>query len=318
MKRSILFTAIIGSMLASTAQAQIDFDASLELDTDIADTATTDSTYDQNGHVELNLSSKRVNGDYFVAAKGGVRLTTDGDDSVVVRDAYIQLGNSTWDAQIGRFEAINLFPLGKDTVVSHAGGVSVYEANKARGFAGDDGGQIALHFKASDSLKLELDTIYGDDDTAGDNGTAVSGYRPSVTFSADAFSVTAGYESVNYDLTAGGDVDQSGYAISTNFDVAGANVNIAMARMEDDNTDQKVNSYTANFTYGNFGLGVVKSEEDNATGADPEVTTTYAAYTLPLFGIDEASVTFAGSYSTASDVADDKATTGRVRFNYTF
>ena len=37
------------------------------------------------------------------------------------------------------FEAIDLFPKAKDTVIVHAGGVSVYEANKVRGFAGDDG-----------------------------------------------------------------------------------------------------------------------------------------------------------------------------------
>ncbi|MBR9865547.1 MAG: hypothetical protein GYB20_00370 [Oceanospirillales bacterium] len=319
MKKSILLTsAVVGCVLAGTAQAQLAFDANLELNTDAVDTATSSTTYDQNGFVELNVASKRENGDYFVAAKGGVRLTTDGDDNVAVRDAYIQLGNSTWDAQLGRFEAINLFPLGKDTLVAHAGGVSVYEANKVRGFAGDDGGQIALHFKASDSLKFELDTIYGDDDTAGDNGSAVSGYRPSVTWSSDALSLTAGFERVNYDLTAGGDVDQTGYAVTANFDLSGANVNIAASRLEDDNTDQTVNSYAANFTYGNFGAGVILSEEDNATGPDPDVTTTYVAYSVPLFGIKEAVVTFAGSYSSASDVVDDETTAARVRFNYTF
>lgn len=319
MKNSILLSsAVIGCILAGTAQAQLVFDANLELDTDAVDTATSSTTYDQNGFVELNVASKRENGEYFVAAKGGVRLTTDGDDKVVVRDAYIQLGNSSWDAQIGRFEAINLFPLGKDTLIAHAGGVSVYEANKVRGFAGDDGGQIALHFKASDSLTFELDTLYGDDDTAGDNGTAVSGYRPSITWSADGFSLTGGFESVKYDLDGGGNVDQTGYALTANFDLSGANVNISASRLEDDNTDQTVNSYAANFTYGNLGAGIIRSDEDNATGPDPDVTTTYIAYSVPLFGIQEATVTFAGSYSSASNVVDDETTAARVRFNYTF
>ncbi len=319
MKTSILLTsAAIGCLLAGTAQAQLVFDANLELDTDAIDTATSSTTYDQNGFVELNVASKRENGEYFVAAKGGVRLTTDGDKNVVVRDAYIQLGNNSWDAQIGRFEAINLFPLGKDTLITHAGGVSVYEANKVRGFAGDDGGQIALHFKASDSLKFELDTLYGDDDTAGDNGTAVSGYRPSVTWSLDGLSLTAGFERVKYNLTAGGNVDQTGYALTANFDLSGANVNISASRLEDDNTDQTVNSYAANFTYGNLGAGIIRSDEDNATGPDPDVTTSYIAYSVPLFGIPEATVTFAGSYSSASNVVDDETTAARVRFNYTF
>ncbi|SIS67733.1 carbohydrate porin [Neptunomonas antarctica] len=322
MKKSLLFTAIAFSILTtSAAHAELSFDANLELDTDALDSATTSTSYDQNGFVELNVYSKRQKGEYFVAAKGGIRLLTDGDKNVAVRDAYIQLGNDTWNAQIGRFEAINLFPLGKDTLIAHAGGgteVSVYEANKVRGFAGDDGGQIALHFKASDNLKFEIDTIFGDDDTAGDNGTAISGIRPSVTLTTEAVTLTAGYESVSYDLTAGGDVSQSGFALTANFNVAAANINISAARMEDDNTDNKVTSYAANMTYGNFGAGVIASQEDNVNDVNPEVVTTYAAYTLPLFDIENATVTFAGSYSTADNVVDDEAIAARMRFNYTF
>ncbi|SFG09119.1 carbohydrate porin [Neptunomonas qingdaonensis] len=316
MKKSILFTAIIGSILTtSAAHAELSFDANLELDIDAVDTAASSTAYDQNGFVELNTYGKRQNGEYFVAAKGTIRLLTDGDENVVVRDAYIQLGNDTWDAQIGRFEAINLFPLAKDTLIIHAGGVTVYEANKVRGFAGDDGGQIALHFKASDSLKFEVDTIFGDDDTAGDNGTALSGIRPSVTLTTDAVTLTAGYERVSYDLTAGGDVSESGFAVTANFNVAGADINIAASRLKNDNTDNKVTSYAANMTYGNFGAGVIASEEDIVGGVNPEVVTTYAAYTLPLFDIENATVTFAGSYSTADNVVDDEAIEARMRFN---
>lgn len=317
-KRLLLSTAIAGFFYAGFASAELSLDANLELDTDVADTANTGSKYDQNGFVELNAYGKHQTGEYFVAAKGSVRLQSDGDDNVEVRDVYVQLGNNVWDAQLGRFEAVNLFPLAKDTVISHAGGVSVYEANKVRGRAGDDGGQIAFHLNASDNLKFEIATIFGDDDTAGDNGSAVSGIRPAVTWSTDGVSLTAGYERVNYDLSAGGEVDQNGFGITANFDVGEANFNVAASRMEDETTDQEVNSYVANVVYGGFGAGVIFSEEDNATGVDPEVTTTYLAYTMPLFDIESATVTFAGSFSTADDVADDESTALRMRLNYTF
>jgi len=317
MKRSILSTAIITSIFTTgIAHADLTLDADLETDTDATSTEHTSTAYDQNGRVAVNVKGRHTSNNYFVAAKGTLLLTMDGEAKV--DDAYIQLGNNVWDVQLGRFEAINLFPLGKDTLVNHAGGVSVYGANKVRGRAGDDGGQIALHFNASENLKFEVNTIFGDDDSLGDNATAVAGIRPSVTFITDAVTISAGYESLNYDLTTGGDVSLSGYGITAGFNIAAANINVSAAHMKDDNTKQKVTSYAANVTYGNFGAGLVASEEDNAGGMNPEVMTAYAAYTVPLFDIKNASVTFAGSYSTADNVADDEAIGARMRLNYNF
>jgi hypothetical protein len=320
MKKSILHTAIISSILSvSAAHAAPSFDANFELNTDAISKAEGDTTYDQNGRVELNAYSKHTAGDNFFAGKGTVLLNTDGE--ATVDDAFIQLGNNAWDVQLGRFEGVNLFPLGKDTMVEHVANVDVYQANKVRGRAGDDGGQIAFHFNASENVRFEIDTIFGDDDAAGDDTAAISGVRPSVTFITDAATFTAGFESVKYDLTAGGDVSQSGYALTANFDVAAANVNLSAAFMDDDNTDQKVSSFAANMTYGNFGLGVIGSNVDNKTGNDPSLLTTYVAYTMPVLDIENATVTLAGSYSTADKVAtgaNDKTTAARVRFNYSF
>jgi hypothetical protein len=163
MKKTILATAIVSSILSvSAVQAAPVFDANFELNTDAVDKATGDTTYDQNGRVELNAYSKHTSGDNFFAGKGSVLLNTDGE--ATVDDAFIQFGNSAWDFQLGRFEAINLFPLAKDTLIVHAIDDSVYEANKVRGRVGDGGGQIAFHYKASEALKLEVDTIYGDGD----------------------------------------------------------------------------------------------------------------------------------------------------------
>ncbi|ETI59906.1 carbohydrate porin [Marinomonas profundimaris] len=320
MKKSILYTAIVGSLLSvNAAHAAPSFDADFELNTDTFSEAEGDTTYEQRGRVAINAYSKHTSGDNFVAGKGTVLLTTGG--KAVVDDAYIQLGNSAWDVQLGRFEGVNLFPLGKDTMVAHVKDVSVYQANKVRGRAGDDGGQIALHFNATENVKFEIDTIFGDDDTAGDDTAAISGIRPSVTVVTDTATFTAGFESVKYDLTAGGDVSQSGYALTANFDVSDANVNVSAAFMTDDNTDQKVSSLAANMTYGNFGLGIIGSNVDNKTGDDPSLVTTYVAYTMPVLDIDNASVTLAASYSTADNVAanaNDATTAARVRFNYNF
>ncbi|TYL46580.1 carbohydrate porin [Marinomonas sp. IMCC 4694] len=294
--------------------------ADFELNTDTFSQAVGDSTYDQGGRVAVNASSTHTSGDNFVTAKGTVLLTTDGTTGV--DDAYIQMGNSTVSVQAGRFEGVNLFPLGKDTMVSHAGDVTVYNAGDVRGRAGSKGGQFALHVNASDSVKFEVDTIFGDADSkAGAHTSAVSGIRPSVSFTTDMATFTVGYESVKYDLTGGGDVNKSGFGATVNFNVGDANINLAATSGKDDNTDQKVSSLAANMTYGNFGLGVISSSEDNTTGSDPSVMTTYVAYTMPLLDIDNASVTLAGSYSTADDVAvgtNDKTTAARVRFNYSF
>lgn len=319
MKKTILYTAIVSGLLSAGAiHAAPSFNADFELNTDMVSKAIGDSTYTQSGRVALNVTGKHTSGDNFVAGKGTAILKTDGTTGV--DDAFIQFGNSAWDLQAGRFEGANLFPLGKDVVAEHAGGVDVYNAGKARGRAGaDNSGQIAFHFNASEAVKFELGTIYGDTD--GDETTAISGVRPVVTIMTDGVTYTAGFESISYDKTATEKVDMSGYGLAANFNVGAANVNIAAASSKDDVTDKKVSSLTANMTYGNFGLGLISSTVDNKTGDDPSLLTTYVAYSMPLLDIENATVTFAASHSTADKVAattNDKTTAARVRFNYNF
>ncbi|RBO82347.1 carbohydrate porin [Marinomonas aquiplantarum] len=321
MKKSTLYTAVFSSLLSVGAIAAPSFDANFEINTDVIDKEIGDTTYLQTGRVELNTHGKHTSGDNFVEGKGTIELKVNGTSGIA--DAYLKIGNSDIDVQLGRFEATNLFPKGKDVVVENAGGVTVYEANKARGRTSDNGGQIALHLNASDAVTFELATIYGAgdaDNATGDNTTSIAGIRPVVTFKAGAATITAGYESLDYELTNGSNVSQSGFALAANFDVSGANVNLAVTQMEDDNTDEEVSSMTANMTYNNFGLGIITSNVDDGAN-DPSVTTLYTAYTMPVFDIDNASMTLAASYSTADDVAtgvNDKVLATRLRFNYTF
>ncbi|BFM48957.1 carbohydrate porin [Marinomonas sp. THO17] len=321
MKKSTLYTAVFSSLLSAGVVASPSFDANFEINTDMIDKDIGDTTYLESGRVEFSTLGKHTSGDNFVEGKGTIEIKVNGTSTVA--DAYLKVGNSKWDIQLGRFEAINLFPKGKDVIVENAGGVTVYEANKARGRTSDNGGQIALHFNPSDSVHFELGTIYGagdSDNDTGDNTTSIAGIRPIVQFKAGSATITAGYESLDYDLTSGSAVSQSGFSLGANFDVSGANINIAVTQMEDDETDEEVSSVVANMTYNNFGLGVISSSVDDAS-TDPSVTTIYTAYTLPVFDIDNASMTLAASYSTADDVAadvNDTVMATRVRFNYTF
>lgn len=53
----------------------------------------------------IGATTRHDNGEYFVAAKGCVRLQSDGEDNVTVtvRDVYILLGTEKFNAQVGCF-----------------------------------------------------------------------------------------------------------------------------------------------------------------------------------------------------------------------
>ncbi|WP_020406018.1 carbohydrate porin [Hahella ganghwensis] len=323
--KTLPFMALSLVLAVSQANAEFGIGANIELDTDVIDSKANDTTYEQGGRIEVNVTGKKELNGYFVEGKGSGLLKKDG--SAATDDMWIKFGSDMWDVQAGRFEAINLFPLGKDTVVSHAGsdgGAEVYEANLVRGRAGDNGGQFALRVRPSDMISLELDTIWGDADSEGDNKETFSGVRPSITFSGDSFSISAGYEALKYEYSDEAadpkEVDKSGFGITGNINAGGASINLNAAMGSDDISNADVTTFGANVTYGAFGLGAVHSETDlDASDDDPTVTTVYIAYTLPLFDIDNASVTFAGSTSSADNVGDDdELNQFRTRFNYTF
>ncbi|MBU6952784.1 MULTISPECIES: carbohydrate porin [unclassified Hahella] len=315
----------------SQAHAEFGIGANIELDTDIIDAKDSDTKFEQGGRIEVNVTGKTELNGYFVEGKGSGLLKKNGDTAT--DDMWVKFGNETWDVQAGRFEAVNLFPLGKDTVVAHAGdgkGARVYEANLVRGRAGDNGGQFALHVRPSSALSFELASIWGDSDENGNNEEVFSGLRPSVTFTGEMFSLTAGYEVLKYDqeTTSGGvttktEIDKSGFGLTGNIRFSGASINLNAARedIEDAGSDITVTSFGANVTYGAFGLGAVHSISDTGAKDDPTVSTLYVAYTLPLFNIDNASITFAGSTSSADHLAgdtDDDLHKIRTRINYTF
>ena len=166
---------------AVAAHADVTFDANLELDTtytnkvDAPASNARDSDLSLGGRVEVNAGAKATNGDAFVAGRASLLLKKDGDTGV--DDMWVQFGNKSMDVKLGRFEAMDLFPLGKDVVVEEAG-YGAYKANALRGRFGSDSVHGALGINAGSAVRIELGVVYSKD--AGQ----VRGARPALTYTA--------------------------------------------------------------------------------------------------------------------------------------
>ncbi len=292
------------SIISPTVFA-IEIDADLELDM-----TSEDSVYTTGGRVQINVSSETKNSDNFVSAKASALQNISGDSSV--DDAWIKMGNSQWAVQIGRFEAKDLFPLGKDTYIAPRGpnGTELigYQGNMLRGRLGGNG--IAFTTSLNNNISVELDTVWGDyknnnannygGDFTGDTGKAFNGFRPSVTYSIEGYSVSVGVETID-----AGTTDITGVAVTANFNAVGGNFNVSYAAADVSNHPDR-SSANINYTAGNLGAGFLTEDNGTNTGSS-----SYIAYTLPLLGVKGASVT--GAASAGEDVSGVRA-----RFNYAF
>jgi hypothetical protein len=178
---------------AAAAHAQLALDANLELDTTYTNkvnapaTNARDSDLSLGGRVEFNVGAKATNGDAFVAARASLLLKKDGDTGM--DDLWVQAGNATADVKLGRFEAMDLFPVGKDTVVEYAG-YTPYQANALRGRKGSDVFHGALGLNAAPGLRVELGLVFSKEPDQ------AKGFRPAVMYSAGPLTLRAGLESV--------------------------------------------------------------------------------------------------------------------------
>lgn len=297
--------AAVAALCASAAAAHADvaFDANLELDntySNEANASTKDarkSDLSMGGRVEVNASAKLNNGNAFVAARASLLLKKDGDAGT--DDMWVQFGNKSGDVKLGRFEAMDLFPLGKDTVVDEVNGT--YKANALRGRMDGDTFHGALGLNAGAGLRVELGLVYSND--AGKS----RGFRPAVSYNAGPLTVRAGLESVKtVGSTTGAD---TGFGLSVGYALAAdSNLNVNFAKKEDDK------AFGVNATFGALGVGLIAGK--GATDAT-KATTVYAAYSMPLFGVKGASVTPALSVSKGG-AGQDTRTAARVRINYAF
>ncbi|MGM9428468.1 carbohydrate porin [Hydrogenophaga sp. MI9] len=296
--------AAAAALCATTfaAHAELTMDANLELDTTyqskVSKPATNarDSDLNQGGRVEFNVGGKATNGDAFVQARGTLLIKKDGDTGT--DDMWVQFGNAGMDVKMGRFEAMDLFPLGKDTLVENSG-YGGYHANALRGRFGKDTVHIAPGFNAGPA-RIEVGFVYSKE-----KGEA-RGVRPAVSFGSGPVTVRVGAESVKKVGSTTGSTNgfgaSLGYALS-----ADSSLNLNFAKMEDDK------SVGFNATIGAAGVGLILDK--GANGA--KNNTFYAAYSFPLFGVKGATITPAFSYAKGGKGTESQ-TAARVRVNYAF
>lgn len=284
---------------ALAAQAGVAFDANIETNTDFHKKTADIDTVTNGGRVEVNANAELMkSGDFFVNAKGTVGLKLSGGDTYV-DDAWIQVGNSSVDLKLGRFEATNLFPLGKDVASNIVVG---YSGNELRGRKTDGRLHAALNANLGGGLGLEVGLV-----TEKQAAGASYGLRPVIKYTAGPLSLAAGVEAIKADGTgasATGAAVTLGYAISSD---ASMNVNFANKSKTDES------SFGVNATFGAAGVGFVRSKNDMS---NTKTTSVYAAYTFPLFGVKGASITPALGVTKVTGASSDNAF--RVRMNYAF
>lgn len=301
------FAAIAGAAATmSLAHAGVAFDANLEADpTFKGSQGTTPSKSYLGGRIEINANADLMkNGDNFVRAKGTLIVPLSGDDKASIDDAWIQFGNASVDLKLGRQEAADLFPLGKDVVVESALAGHGYRANVLRGRFKDGKMHFVVGLNAAAGLRAELGVVSHKNNGT---GTVEQGVRPTLVYSSGALTLRAGYESYQIDGTAG---TTTGYGVSLGYALGeGSNLNANYAKSSDLNQS----SVGLNATFGAAGIGYV---QDKNGATNTKVNTVYAAYSFPLMGIKGATITPAISHSTGTGV--DNLTAVRLRFNYAF
>lgn len=319
----VAIIATVVSMGATAAEKSFNIGGDAEYDITSRKNTTsanvTTKTFSESGRVKLNAKARIDNdhGTFVEAVVQPLFSFTDGKNNDT-DDTYIKFGRKAWDIQLGRFEAIDLSPAGKDTVANRADETNFgYGANKARGRNGNNVVHGAAHFNVG-KTQVELGAMYRDS-----AGAKITGVRPVVKFDAGRFRIAAGYDAYA-DKQANGTYNQKweGYGITAGTKVGtfDANFNLAQGKDKKDSASsaKKMTTYGINATRGRFGAGYVHEKTKTVGKQD----TFYTAYTVPLMGSKDATVTFAASTSKAkydaAGVSNAKDTSARIRFNYSF
>jgi hypothetical protein len=293
MIRKTQFAVAVAALFAAPAFAAVGFDANVEMDTKYQNNGRGAS---QGGRVELNAFSKTDKGGGFVA--GRASYMAGKGNTVGVDDMWVQIGNSAGDIKLGRFEAADLFPAGKDVIVEDGGSADGYRSNKFRGrnqTGGDNSAHAALNLNAGGGVGFELGLMADKKNV---------GVRPVVSFGMNGFSAKVGLESGKN--AAGAKVNGAGITVGTTMAGAGLNVNFGSGKVG----GVKGSSFGVNATFGPAGLGYILDK--NGSNKDSVV---YAAYSLPLFGTG-ATITPAASYAKGTN--KDKQIGLAARINYAF
>lgn len=307
MQTKIRMVAVAAALVAAGAvQAGVTFDANLEHDVlNKGKQGTTKSATSNSGRVELNANAALAkSGDNFVNAKATLTVPTGSGANVGIDDAWLQFGNSAVDLKIGRQEATDLFPLGKDVVVESAQVLTGNEAawgyrtNTLRGRIKTGQLHAVAGLNAGNGFRVELGLVADNGDAANANGM-----RPTLVYTAGALTLRAGVESYKLSGTSyNGKGVSLGYAVSSS---TAFNINYGS------NNDTDSSSFGLNAVIGDAGLGLVQDK----TGTN-KATTYYVAYSFPLMDVKGATITPAISSSKAT--GDGSLNAVKVRFNYAF
>lgn len=311
MIRKTQFAVAIAALISAPAFAAVGWDANIELDTTYQNTARDNSVTpsvmkergaSQSGRVELNAFSKTDKGGGFVAGRASLIAGKGG--ATTVDDMWVQIGNASGDVKLGRFEAADAFPLGKDVMVDDGGAPGGYRTNTFRGRTSD--AHAALTLNAGAGVGFELGVMAGAKNT---------GIRPVVSFGMNGFSAKIALEngkttSATPTVPAGSKVSGAGLTVGTTMAGVGMNASFGSGKVN----DVKGSSFGLNGTFGPAGVGYIMDKTNFATGTKKE-NTFYAAYSLPLFDTG-ATITPAASYSKAD--GETKRISLRSRVNYAF
>ncbi|WP_338415742.1 carbohydrate porin [uncultured Sphaerotilus sp.] len=302
MIRKTQFAVAIAALISAPAFAAVGWDANIELDTTYQNSALNVATgvagprgASQTGRVEINAFSKTDKGGGFVAGRASLLAGKGG--STGVDDMWVQIGNAAGDVKLGRFEAADVFPVGKDVIVEDGGAPTGYRTNTFRGRTSD--AHAALTLNAGSGIGFELGVMAAAKNT---------GIRPVVSFGMNGFSAKVGLE--NGKNAAGKKVSGAGLTVGTTMAGAGLNASFGSGKVD----GVKGSSFGLNGTFGPAGVGYIMDKTNFTTGTKKE-NTFYAAYSLPLFDTG-ATITPAASYSKAD--GDTKRIGLRARINYAF
>lgn len=296
MIRKTQFAVAIAALISAPAFAAVGWDANIELDTTYQNNGRGAS---QSGRVELNAFSKTDKGGGFVAGRASLIAGKSGTtkNEALVDDMWVQIGNASGDIKLGRFEAADVFPVGKDVIVEDGGTPTGYRTNTFRGRTSD--AHAALTLNAGNGIGFELGVMAAAKNT---------GIRPVVSFGMNGFSAKVGLE--NGKNAAGKKVSGAGLTVGTTMAGVGLNASFGSGKVD----GVKGSSFGLNGTFGPAGIGYIMDKTDFTTGTKKE-NTVYAAYSLPLFDTG-ATITPAASYGKAD--GETKRIGLRLRVNYAF
>lgn len=326
MKSSTAISAICGAAalalcVQAHAETSLTWGGDIELDTDLVSNPGGSDGDDANmgGRVKLSAEGLHETDRGYIKGVGQLLIQKDGDTGV--DDVYARFGSGGWGIQIGRFEAIDLFSKGVDTLYPIIGNTNHYQASAARGRTSDTG-QIMFDTDFGRG-KFELATIWGETDATGtgeegevipaEDDDAIAGFRPAIFFMlTDDLNITAGY-----DYVESGNTETSGFGIYVRYatDLFALKMNYASGEQETNGvTNWENDSYNINIESGNFFIGYTNSEDEGGDTAE----TIYTNYSIPgVFGVDSATFKIAVASAKADSVPETENSI-RFRINYTF